>query len=387
MKTLRLFATLFVVALCATFVSCGDDDEDNTSYDLIICETTSLNFDIEGGTKRFSFESNNEWIMSIHEEKNYKDSKWIEISSTKGKGGINEIEIKITSNNEEYEPRIAQLKIQSGVYVYEVSIKQNARNYSLQIETSGSLGTLLGSKTNQIGNLTLTGDLNGDDIKVIRNMAKLSILNVENANIVEGGDFYYSPFSGTYYYTENNKFPDYMFYTNQKQITSLILPNSITSIGEVALWAQDIKEITIPDKVTNIGKSAFGHCEKLESINIPNSIKNIGSEAFICCGNLKSITIPNSVTTINMRTFEDCRSLTSVIIGSGVKSIAEYAFLDCNELKEIHIKNPVPPTVNSNTFIFSGKKNCKLYIPKGSKKAYLASNWSAFEENIIEGDI
>lgn len=60
---------------------------------------------------------------------------------------------------------------------------------------------------------------------------------------------------------------------------------------------QSLINITIPEKVTNIGDYAFTDCKSLVSLVIPNSVK-IGYRAFENCSALETITIPNSVTSI-----------------------------------------------------------------------------------------
>ncbi len=72
-----------------------------------------------------------------------------------------------------------------------------------------------------------------------------------------------------------------------------------------------LTSITIPNSVTSIGDGTFTYCS-LNSVTIPNSVTSIGSRAFDRCESLTSITIPNSVTSIGYGAFYDCESLTSV---------------------------------------------------------------------------
>ena len=104
-------------------------------------------------------------------------------------------------------------------------------------------------------------------------------------------------------------------YLNNELITELVIPDSVTSIGNYVFWGCDsLTSITIPDSVTSIGKYAFSGCDSLTSIAIPNSVTSIGRSAFSYCSSLTSITIPNSVIFIDYDAFFFCHSLKNVYI-------------------------------------------------------------------------
>ncbi len=91
------------------------------------------------------------------------------------------------------------------------------------------------------------------------------------------------------------------------EITNLIIPNSVTSIGNRAFYdCSGLTSVTIPNSVTSIGQSAFSGCSGLTSVTIGNSVTSIGSSAFSYCSGLTSVTIPNSVTSIGEGTFQYC---------------------------------------------------------------------------------
>ena len=92
-----------------------------------------------------------------------------------------------------------------------------------------------------------------------------------------------------------------------------------------------VKDLIIPNSVTNIGDYAFYNCTSLTSVTIPDSVTSIGLGAFQGCSGLTSITIPDSVTRIGNSAFYGC-GFTSVTIGSGVTRIEKFAFAQCTSL-------------------------------------------------------
>ena len=127
-----------------------------------------------------------------------------------------------------------------------------------------------------------------------------------------------------------------------RRITSITIPNSVTSIGNEAFYGcTRLTSVTIPDSVTSIGNGAFCDCSSLTSIVIPNSVITIGGSAFMGCKSLTSTTLPVGITVISERMFYSCQSLKSITIPDGVTRIEKGAFGFCYSLASITIPTSV----------------------------------------------
>ena len=137
-----------------------------------------------------------------------------------------------------------------------------------------------------------------------------------------------------------NSNPLYMakhLWIDGQEVTDLVIPEGITSIGNLAFAGGAFTSVTIPESVTSIGHSAFRGCKDLTSFTIPDGVTSIGARAFEDCTGLTSITIPGSVTSIGEYAFTGCTGLTSVVIPEGVTSIGYRAFEDCTGLTSVSI--------------------------------------------------
>ena len=123
-------------------------------------------------------------------------------------------------------------------------------------------------------------------------------------------------------------------------LTSVTIPNSVTSIGKYAFHGSGLTSIEIPNSVTEIKTGAFSYCRDMASVTIPNSVTSIGAAAFQMCG-IISLTIPNSVTSIGENAFTYCSLITSISIGNSVESIGRAAFAWCRGLTSIYIPSSV----------------------------------------------
>lgn len=178
--------------------------------------------------------------------------------------------------------------------------------------------------------------------------------------------------------------------------------SAITSSEVATQYSGSVVSAEIGDCVTSIGYETFYNCRYLNSIIIPDSVTTLGDSAFFNSGiqsciigsgvtsipymcfddtNLSAITISDNVTSISSDAFENCQSLVYVIIGTGITSIGGAAFQNCPSLLSVTIKATTPPSLGSIVFRYSD--NCLIYVPAQSVEAYKsASGWSTYASRI-----
>jgi len=137
----------------------------------------------------------------------------------------------------------------------------------------------------------------------------------------------------------NDNFPGK--FSMEENLTNIIIPNTVTRIGDWTFASCDITNITIPKSVTNIGNFVFSGSDKLISVNILGNIKNIGVSTFESCDKLISVKMPNSVQSIGDYAFYNCIGLTSIKIPLEVVTIGERAFYNCSSLTSITISHGI----------------------------------------------
>jgi len=138
---------------------------------------------------------------------------------------------------------------------------------------------------------------------------------------------------------------------NRHRLTSVVIPNSVTSIGPSTFnWCPLLTSLTLPSSVTSVGYNAFYDCYGLTNVSFGNSFTNIGVEAFFACSGLTSLALPNSLTSISAWAFGSCQGLTKVSIPNSVTSIGDYAFDYCRALTNVFFQGNAPASFARSAF-------------------------------------
>ncbi|WP_419079455.1 leucine-rich repeat domain-containing protein [Prevotella sp.] len=272
------------------------------------------------------------------------------------------------------------------------------KQITIKLDKAGTLpNKIASSEMYKITNLKIIGEINGTDWNMIREMAgrnyqesstegNLSVLDLSEAKIVAGGDYYYyDNLFNNKVYTSNDEIGEYAF-AYCSGLTSLTLPVGITSIGEFAFsGCSGLTSLTLPAGITSIGEYAFYGCSGLTSLNLPAGITEIGESTFSDCSGLTSLTLPDGITSIGISAFAYCSGLTSLTLPAGITSIGEFAFSYCSGLTSIYEYAEKVPRIGRYAFEGCASRKCTLYVPKGTYDNYRLSEFGYFE-NIVEFD-
>ena len=169
-----------------------------------------------------------------------------------------------------------------------------------------------------------------------------------------------------------------IFYEIRSQIKSFTFGENVEYIPTYLCVGMDkLTSMIIPNSVTSIGDGAFYDCSSLTSVTIPNSVTSIGEGAFYNCSSLTSVTIPNSVKTIGTSAFEGCARLGKISLGTGLEEIAANAFAGCTRLYDIYVYATYPPFAEESSF---ANYNVYVYVPCEYQRGYtLDVVWGKFK--------
>ena len=219
-------------------------------------------------------------------------------------------------------------------------------------------------------------------------------------------------------FSSNPLYYAHHLYLGEKEITDIVIPNSVTSIGDGAFYGcSGLTSVTIPNSVTSIGSIAFSECSGLTTVTIGISVTSIGDWAFENCSSLKTVKVPvtdycafcnnelisliysnigkpvqlidsegkeiteyivpDGVTSIGSNAFRNCTGLTAIKIPCSVTSIESDAFSGCSSLNSVKV-----PVTDYSTFCTNKALGC-IYSSLGKPVQLIDSEGKEITEYIV----
>lgn len=186
-----------------------------------------------------------------------------------------------------------------------------------------------GKDYTRIQSLKITGQINNVDFDFMKEMTKLSALNLKEVKIME--NFYY----GSFY--EEDMIPENAFEKlyDGPRLYSILLPDKLKIIGIGAFYNQSLSgSLIIPEGVKEIQFGAFAGCTKLMgTLSLPSTLEIIGDLAFMDCPFTSELLLPQNLKEIGGAAFYKCGSLYgNLILPEGLSIIKGGVFCGCENL-------------------------------------------------------
>lgn len=169
-------------------------------------------------------------------------------------------------------------------------------------------------------------------------------------------------------------------------LANIVLPNTLTSIPDYCFRkCSSLTSVTLPSGLTDIGRYCFYDCLSLSNISLPNTLTSIPEFCFENCSSLTNIILPDNITSIGQSSFSSS-GLTSITIPSSVTYIGWGCFMYCYSLRDVTFQSSTPPSFEQNIF---RNTSITIHVPQGAKSAYEtalkgqngAHNWTIVEES------
>ena len=165
-------------------------------------------------------------------------------------------------------------------------------------------------------------------------------------------------------------------------LTSVTLPENVTSIGGYVFYRSGVSFVSIPSSVTTIGQFCFSRCNNLTSITIPESVTSIGIQCFEDSTNLSEIVLEwdtsSEIVSYNSNWVNGCTSFDHFLIPDGTTSLYTAKSYPSNLLQEESGPTPVPDSID-----LTGTKSILSYAD--SESTVLTATVLDSSDNPVEG--
>ncbi len=190
------------------------------------------------------------------------------------------------------------------------------QNFAYQTNMDGSIS--ITRYSGQEGDVEIPSQIDGQRVTAIADEAFMNNGFLVNVTVPEGVvSIGRSAFQGSY------------------NLAAISLPRTLRSIGEGAFRsAGRLQSISIPEGITSLPDYAFDRCMKMTEINLPSTLKSIGNNSLAVTGIIE-IKLPAGLETIGSHAFYGNAHLKSITLPNRVSSLGDFAFFVCESLTDV----------------------------------------------------
>ena len=162
------------------------------------------------------------------------------------------------------------------------------------------------------------------------------------------------------------------------------VPPSVKVLGRYSLSISDkLTSLILPDGLTTVEDFALYACQKLKMVYIPSSLTSIGSH-FLGASKVEDVKIPEGVTELGNQFLDSCSALKTLELPSTFTSHYGAFCTGCTALQSVTCKAVSPPELTSNAFMNVILAGVTLKVPAASVSAYEnAPIWKDFKKPFV----
>lgn len=181
-------------------------------------------------------------------------------------------------------------------------------------------------------------------------------------------------------------------FRDKSNLKTITFPSTLSNMGELAIYCCSNLEALYGDCVSDDHRGVvFGKqfrrlvvTKGISSYIVPDGIESIGYGAFMELNDIQEVVIPDSVVELGGYAFNACHQLRKVVLSSSLQRISSYnPFLNAPNIEEIYFRSFVPPAYADSQFYESDCTHLAVYVPKETLALYKNSGWSQYAPYMV----
>ena len=174
-------------------------------------------------------------------------------------------------------------------------------------------------------------------------------------------------------------------FAGQTNVKTLTVSEKFKGIGDYAFYSSGLREITLANGLTYIGKGAFESCRFLAAANLDVTciLNMLGEGAFRDCVLLTKFVLPEGVMQIGDSAFENCMAITEIDLCSNantnnLREIGKNVFKGCESLQSLTFPDACTQEIYLSSFI--GCKSLKWISTRNNQIQFLEDGAFSYEQ-------